>query len=149
MTEIESPEIIDASARSNNSDGVAKWRLIALRIFYGIIFVLLGKDAWPQILTRGEAWLPLSGVAFSFWAAFSALSILGLRYPLKMLPLLLLQMLYKITWLLGVGLPLWRAGKWDSGVEELFIVCAVGVTIDLFVIPWRYVLQTYVLKSSN
>ena len=132
-----------------NSEGVSKLRLILLRTFYVVIFVVLGKDAWPAIFTRGESWVPMSGIAFSFWAAFSALAILGLRYPLKMLPLLLLQMLYKITWLLGVGLPLWKAGKLNETAHSLAVVCAVGVVLDLIVIPWRYVLDNYVLKPKN
>ena len=132
-----------------NSEGVSKLRLILLRIYYVLLFVLLGSEAWPAIFTRGESWQPLAGIAFSFWAALSALAILGLRYPLKMLPLLLLQMLYKTTWLLGVALPLWKAGKFDATAHSLFVACAVGVVLDLIVIPWRYVLDNYVLTPKN
>ncbi len=134
---------------TRNSEGVSKLRLILLRIFYVLLFVGLGSKVWPVIFTRGESWEPLAGIAFSFWAALSALAILGLRYPLKMLPLLLLQMLYKTIWLLAVALPLWRAGKFNATAHELFVVCAVGVVGDLIVIPWRYVLDSYVLKPKN
>ena len=132
-----------------NSEGVWKWRLILLRIFYVLLFVGLGSKVWPAIFTRGASWEPLAGIAFSFWAALSVLALLGLRYPLKMLPLLLLQMLYKTIWLLAVALPLWRAGKFDVTAHELFVACAVGVVGDLIVIPWRYVLDNYVLKPKN
>lgn len=66
-----------------------------------------------------------------------------------MLPLLLVQMLYKTIWLLAVALPVWKAGKWNQSAHELFVACAVGVILDLIVIPWRYVLGNYVLKSRN
>ena len=66
-----------------------------------------------------------------------------------MLPLLLLQMLYKTIWLLGVALPLWKAGKFDATAHELFVACAVGVVLVLIVIPWRYVLESYVLKPKS
>jgi len=132
-----------------NSEGVSKWRLILLRTYYVVIFVLLGSETWPEIFTRGGSWQPLAGIAFSFWAALSTLAILGLRYPLRMLPLLLLQMLYKTTWLLGVALPLWKTGKFDQTAHSLFVACAVGVVLDLIVIPWRYVLESYVLKPKN
>ena len=132
-----------------NSEGVSKWRLILLRIFYVLLFLFLGLEVWPAIFTRRESWEPLAWIAFSFWAALSVLALLGLRYPLKMLPLLLLQMLYKTIWLLAVALPLWRAGKFDATAHELFVACSAGVVGDLVVIPWRYVLESYVLTPKN
>ena len=66
-----------------------------------------------------------------------------------MLRLLLLQMLYKTTWMLGVARPLWKAGKLDETAHSLAVVCAVGVVVDLIVIPWRYVLESYMLKPKN
>jgi hypothetical protein len=71
------------------------FRLYLMRLLYLLNVVLLGLGVWPGIINHVGAWDPLHGVAFSFWAALSALSGLGLRYPLKMLPLLLLQLLYK------------------------------------------------------
>src|SRR5271165_3169952 len=89
------------------SNDVSTFRLYLMRFLYLLNFVLLGLDVWPAIINHVGAWDPVRGVAFSFWAALSALSALGLRYPLKMLPLLLLQLLYKSVWLTAVALPLW------------------------------------------
>jgi hypothetical protein len=83
------------------------------------------------------------GVAWSFWAALSALSILGLRYPLRMVPMLLLQMLYKTIWLLAVGLPL------KFSATDLTKAMAVGLVFDLIAIPWSYVLVNYVKKPGD
>jgi hypothetical protein len=60
-----------------------------------------------------------------------------------MLPLLLLQVLYKLIWLAGVAYPMWSAGHLDlvSGTVKLF---AIVVVLDLTVIPWPYVFQNYV-----
>jgi hypothetical protein len=38
-------------------------------------------------------------------AAISLLALLGIRYPLKMLPLLFFEFLWKAVWVLGWGLP--------------------------------------------
>ena len=65
------------------------FRLYLMRLLYLLNFVLLGSSVWPAIFNHAGEWDPVKGVAFSFWAALSALSVLGLRYPLKMLPLLL------------------------------------------------------------
>jgi hypothetical protein len=67
------------------------FRLYLLRLFVLLNFVLLRLDVWPAIINHKGAWDPMRGVALSFWASLSALSGLGLRYPVKMVPLLLLQ----------------------------------------------------------
>ena len=77
------------------SDEVSTLRLYLMRLVYLLNFVLLGLDVWPGLINHVGAWDPVKGVAFSFWAALSVLSGLGLRYPLRMLPLLLLQLVYK------------------------------------------------------
>ena len=127
------------------SEGVSILRLYLMRTLYLLNFVLLGLDVWPGIINHVGAWDPVKGVAFSFWAALSVLSGLGLRYPLKMLPLLLLQFVYKSIWLVAVGLSLWSAGQ----STELTQVMAIGVVMDLIVIPWPYVLAAYVKKPGD
>ena len=72
---------------------VSTFRLYLLRTIYLLNFVFLGLDVWPALVNHTGAWDPVKGVAFSFWAALSVLSGLGVRYPLRMLPLLLLQLL--------------------------------------------------------
>jgi hypothetical protein len=62
-----------------------------------------------------------------------------------MLPLLLLQLLYKAIWLIAVGFPLWSAGR----PTELINVFIVGIVLDLVVIPWPYVLANYVKKPGD
>ncbi|MGH9379877.1 MAG: hypothetical protein ACRD2Z_04610, partial [Thermoanaerobaculia bacterium] len=92
-------------------DEVSTFRLYLMRALYFLLLVALGSDVWPRLLQSDRPLAPLDGVAFSFWAALSALAALGLRYPLKMLPLLMLQLLYKSVWLLAVALPLRSAGQ--------------------------------------
>jgi hypothetical protein len=66
------------------------FRLYLMRLLFLLNFVLLGLDVWPAIINHKGARDAMHGVALSFWAALSALSGLGLRYPVKMVPLLLL-----------------------------------------------------------
>jgi len=108
-------------------------------------FGMLGLSVWPEIINHAGAWDPVKGVAFSFWAALSVLSGLGLRYPLKMLPLLLLQLLYKSIWVIAVALPLWSAFR----SVELTRIMAMGAVVDLIVIPWPYVIANYVKKPGD
>lgn len=127
------------------SEETSTFRLYLMRLLYLLNFVLLGLDVWPELIKHEGAWDPVRGVAFSFWAALSALSGLGLRYPLKMLPLLLLQLLYKSIWLIAVALPLRSAGVSTNLTRTM----AIGVVVDLIVIPWPYVLATYVKKRGD
>jgi len=127
------------------SEEVSIFRLYLMRLLYLGNFVFLGLDVWPELIKHVGSWDPVRGVAFSFWAALSALSLLGIRYPLKMLPLLFLQLVYKSIWLIAVYLPLRSAGQ----STELTKVMVIGVVVDLIVIPWPYVLATYVKKHGD
>ena len=85
------------------AEETSMFRLYFMRSLYVLNFVMLGLSVWPELINHAGAWDPVKGVAFSFWAALSVLSGLGLRYPLKMLPLLLLQLLYKSIWVIAVA----------------------------------------------
>jgi len=127
------------------SEETSMFRLYLMRLLYMLNFGMLGLSVWPEIINHAGAWDPVKGVAFSFWAALSVLSGLGLRYPLKMLPLLLLQLLYKSIWVIAVALPLWSAFR----SVELTRIMAMGAVVDLIVIPWPYVIANYVKKPGD
>ena len=130
--------------------GVSKFRLYLLRFFYALAILLLGIQVWTEIFTHKDAWQPLPAVAFSFWAAFSALAVLGLIHPLKMIPLLLVQFSYKLIWLIIVAYPLWSANQVPSpAAQELIKANSIGIMLDLLIIPWPYVLKNYILISRK
>jgi hypothetical protein len=118
-------------------------RLYAMRIVFLLTFIGLAPSAWEQVLSPSEVLLPFDGVAISFWAALSLLAVMGVFYPLRMLPLLLLQVLYKAVWLLSIGLPLWLQGPLEDSARELIFANAFGVVLDVLVIPWLYVARNY------
>jgi hypothetical protein len=60
-----------------------------------------------------------------------------------MLPILLLQFVYKSIWLVAVAFPLWRAGDLNPNTSAVFQACAIGVVIDLAAIPWHYAFKRY------
>src|SRR5438128_8013463 len=110
---------------------VSTLRLYALRLFYLLNFVGLGMTAWPALLHPVKPLGPVDGVAFSFWAAFSALMALGVRYPLQMLPLIFVQLTYKTVWLLAVALPLQSAGRWDANASAMTRIFVAAIVADL------------------
>ena len=119
-------------------------RLYLMRLVFLLNFLWLGFYAWPRLINHTGPWDPVRGVAFSFWAALSTLSLVGIRSPLKMVPLLLLQLVYKSIWLMAVYLPM--RGALSTGLTP---VMAGGVIVDLLVIPWSYVLAAYVKAPGD
>jgi len=129
----------------NTYNEVSTFRLYLMRALY-LLNLALGLIVWPIIL-RGEAMSdPTRAVGWSFWAALFTLSGLGLRYPLKMLPVLLMQLFYKSVWLTAVALPLWRAGQPAADMTDGMVL---GVVLDLIAIPWPYVLRNFVKERGD
>jgi hypothetical protein len=125
------------------------FRLFLLRFAFLGNVVGLGINAWPALLAPAKLVEPIPGVAFSLWATLSTLSIIGLRYPMQMLPLLLFQFTYKTIWLLTVALPLSSSGQWSAGAPSLFRIMLVGAVADLLIIPWPFVLANYLRKAGE
>ena len=80
--------------------------------------------------------------------AMSVLSFLGLRYPIKLLPILLFEIGWKFIWVSVVVLPLWISGELDQATAEIFYSCLV-VLIVVAVVPWRYVVTHYVTTPGD
>lgn len=127
---------------------VSLFRLYLLRAMYLLIVVGLGIVVWPGVIHQKEPWELMEGVVACMLAAFSALCVLGLRYPLQMLPLLLWELVWKSIWLGIVAVPRWSAGTMDAATWYTASAC-LWVVIIPFVIPWRYVYAHYVKKQGE
>lgn len=127
---------------------VSLFRLYALRATYALIAVGLGIQVWPGFFHHTRPWDLMHGVVNCILVAISLLAIVGIRHPLRMLPLLLFEMLWKGLWLGVVALPLWRAHSLDAGTSETVLACGMGVIFPI-VIPWRYVFAHYVTKGGD
>src|ERR1700723_3026182 len=82
------------------------------------MFFLLGRDTGTHILTHQGPCEPTNAVAGCVWAAFATLAGLGIIRPLKMLPILLRKIFYKVLWLILVAYPLWPEGKLAGSPAE-------------------------------
>ena len=122
-----------------STDDVSTVRLYALRAIYFLNFAFLGANVWPLLISPAKPIDPMTGIAFAFFAAFSTLCAFGIRYPLKMLPVLFVQLLYKSVWLLAVAVPLWSARQWTPETANMVRVFIAAVVVDALVIPWPYV----------
>lgn len=127
---------------------VSTARLYALRAMYLLVVLGLGSVLWPGIVTPHAPWELMRGTVNCMLAAFSLLCLLGLRYPLQMLPVLLWEALWKTLWLLLVPLPQWLHGGVDPATMQYVFEISFVVLIYL-AIPWRYVHAQYVRKPGT
>lgn len=131
-----------APAQSSTAE-VSLLRLYVLRAMYLFITAGLGAVVWPSVLQAGQHWELMEGTVSCMLAAFSLLCLLGLRYPLQMLPVLLWEVLWKTLWLARVPLPQWLAGRVDPTLMASVFACSMVLLVYLAV-PWGYVFNTYV-----
>jgi hypothetical protein len=124
-------------------------RLYALRVAYALIALFLGVTIWPGIVHHETQWSLMSGVAHCLLGSLALLCALGLRYPLKMLPILLFELGWKAIWLAAIGLPLWSEGRIDADAYETGKACLFGVILMLLVIPWPYVVANYATPRGD
>lgn len=128
---------------------VSMLRVHVLRAAYLLLVVGLGLTIWPLILSHSPDWPLFNGVTCALLGAVSVLALLGLRYPLQMLPLLLFELTWKTIWLAAVALPLWAAGEMDARTLTTVYECLFGVILMPLVIPWPYVWATYVKRAGD
>jgi len=127
---------------------VSTFRLHFLRAAYLLLAVGGSFISWLEILDPMKKWELMHGVVVSMLGAMSILAVLGIRYPLQMLPLLFWELTWKTIWLLRVALPLWRSHQMDQRTADNVFACSLAVIVAM-AIPWRYVFEHYVRKPGD
>jgi hypothetical protein len=135
--------------RDTQYEGVRPINIYLLRLVFILMFFVLGKDAWTHILTHRGSWEPDDAMAWCVWAAFATLAGLGIFRPLKMLPILLLEIFYKVLWLIVVAYPLWVTGKLAGSPAEGTTSAFLWVILPIIAVPWGYVFVTYMYESAR
>ena len=121
---------------------VATWRINAMRFLFLLMALVMGGFVWSQLLFESADWPVMRGLAKSMLAALALLSLLGVRYPLQMMPLMIYEIAWKTIWLTLIAGRAWMAEKWSADIESLFTDC-IGIVIAYFIVPWRYVWARY------
>ena len=103
----------------------------------------LGMIVIPEVIKSMFGWPVeepiIMGIVGSVYEAFAILSIFGLRSPLKFVPVLLLQLLYKSVWFIGVIIPMLILGQFPSYAIITAVIFATYIIGDLIAIPFSYV----------
>jgi hypothetical protein len=123
------------------------YRLHMMRGGYLLMGLGLAVVKWP-LLFQADSLPVFEGVVACLLTAMSLLAFLGLRHPIKMLPVLLFESAWKLIWLAAVALPKAVAGDLDAATQEVLVSCTL-ILVILAVTPWRYVWRTYVLATGD
>jgi len=122
-------------------------RLNVMRFGYAFIGVGLALVKWPLLLDA-RSLPPMDGVVVCLLTALSLLAFLGLRYPVRMLPILLFEVAWKVIWIAAVAVPHLLAGDVDAATGELLFNCSLVVVI-VAVIPWGFAWRRYARAPGN
>ena len=129
-----------------SNDLKIRWGWLKFMYIYTIVSaggLGLGIIAAPSVMQSVFGWPDQDpvffGVSGSVYLSFAVVSILGLRSPLKFSPILLLQLGYKVLWLIGFFIPVLIAGKVPAHAILLIVIFATYIIGDLIAIPFSYI----------
>ena len=127
---------------------VSLFRLHTLRVAYLIMAAGLGVYIWPSVVQHTNNFAITHGAETAMLAGLGAVAALGLRYPAKMLPVLLFEVAWKSIYLIAFAYPVWLAHQVTAAMaEEIKAVSMVVILLPL--IPWKYVFTQYVMKRGE
>jgi hypothetical protein len=107
-----------------------------MRFGYAFMGVGLVIVKWP-LLIQDAASVPLmDGVVTCLLTAMSLLAFLRLRYPVRMLPILLFEVAWKVLSIAVIAILV--ADDMNAASREVLFNCSL-VVIIIAVIPWGYV----------
>lgn len=135
--------------RDARHDGVRRINVYLLRLVFILMFFVLGKDCWTHIFTHKGAWEPTGAIVWCVWTGFAMVAGLGILHPVKMVPLLLLEIFYKVLWLGLVAYPLWSKGTLAGSPAEGTTSVFLWVILPIAAVPWGYVFVTYFYQPKK
>ena len=129
--------------------GVSLLRLNILRAYYALMAFGTAAVFWPELLNHSHAWGIERGAQFSLLAALSPLALLGLRYPLKMMPIIFYEFVWKSLWFVFIVAPLYAAERMTDAVWANVYACGIAIVLTPLVLPWRHVWHTYFAAAAE
>jgi hypothetical protein len=134
--------------RESTFPEVAQWRINLMRLTFLLMATIMGSMVWYRLIYEYAGWPVDRGLAKAMLGALALMALLGVRYPLQMLPLMLYETAWKTVWIVMIALRSWLAGQWTADIEALFFDC-VGIVVAYIIMPWRYVWARYVAQPME
>ncbi|CAM4297437.1 hypothetical protein [Pseudoalteromonas byunsanensis] len=125
---------------------VGKVRLNFLRAMYVFIVIGLGLSNTPEAISEMGRAADSYTVINAMLMGFMILALVGVFFPLKMLPILMFELLWKVIWLAMFALPIHLSAGLDEYATDVAFACFIGVVLTPLVLPWRYIFKTYFVR---
>lgn len=124
-------------------------RIHALRALY--LFIFLGNliTIAPAILFPETTAADSHTVVSSMLGALALLALLGLKYPIQLLPILLWELLWKSLWMFNFAGRMWLDGGLDEYAMDVTFAVALGLVVTPLALPWRYLCSLYVRSPAE
>ena len=126
-------------------DRVPRISIYLLRLLFTLMFLFVTYDSWTHILNHTGPWDNVNAAAWCMWGSYSVISFIGILRPLKMLPIVLFEIVYKIVWLALVAYPLWVKNELIGSPAEGMTRVFLWVLLPIVAMPWRFFFRTYIL----
>ena len=122
-----------------------------VRLYVMRATALLGAIGLALDITPGLIWPdPVGrGMIIGMLGGLFVMALIAVRHPLKLVPILLFEFVWKTIWLLRFGLPQWQAGTGSPRLAEDLIGIGLGPLVFGLVIPWGYVWRHYVKAPGD
>lgn len=133
----------------NTRSEVSIFRLYLLRAMYAFMAIGLAIYRLPAIFNPPANLSTMGSVVLSVLAGIALLAVLGIRHPIKMLPLLFFEFLWKAVWVLAFALPQWSGGQLAPDAQAVLINNLVGIVFVPLVMPWGYVFNHFVKAPGD
>jgi hypothetical protein len=117
-------------------------RLNVMRFGYAVMGVGLAIVKWPVLIQDARSLPVMEGVVTCLLTAMSLLAFLGLRYPVRMLPILLFEVAWKVIWIAVIAIPHLVSDDMNAATREVLFSCSF-IVIILAVVPWGYAWRRY------
>lgn len=141
----------DAMTLAAATDGAAdrevpQWRLHLIRGFCLFFVVAAPFNDLPRLFFHAP---DERGMITCILAGLWVMALIGLRYPTKMIPILLFEFTWKSIWAIFFGLPQWSSGVGSPRLgQDLFDIGFFAIIFGLL-IPWTYVWRHYVRAPAE
>lgn len=130
-------------------DGVAPINIYLLKLLFTLMFIFLTYDSWTHIFHHKGPWDPANSAAWFMWGSCALIAGIGIRRPLRMLPIVLFEIVYKTAWLVVVAWPLYQRNELTGTPAEAMAGNFMLVILPIVAMPWRYFFRTYIVDKRS
>jgi len=129
-----------------SEDFKIRWGWLKLMYIYTIVSAGgtgLGMVFIPEVIKSVFKFPSQDPIVFGAFGCMlissGILAVLGLRSPLKFVPLLLFQLFYKTIWFMAVLIPFLLSNELQMYVIVFIVIFAFYIIGDLIAIPFSYI----------